>query len=94
MTITNNQRAVWAAAGLLAYATGKEGGNDLYDEAELVLSDMLTDLMHFADRMDIDFRRCVARAESHHSEECAEEHPASLFPGLIADDDAEPGGAS
>lgn len=77
MRITNDQRAAWAGAGLLAYATGKEGGAELYDEADLVLSDFLTDLMHFAQRRGIDFHTCMDRATTHYHEERAEEHGAA-----------------
>jgi hypothetical protein len=46
--ITNAERAMWAETGLLEYAIGKEGGEEFYDDAELVRSDFLTDLMHYA----------------------------------------------
>lgn len=46
--ITNAQRSMWAEIALLEYAIGKEGGEEFYDDAELVLSDFLTDLMHYA----------------------------------------------
>jgi hypothetical protein len=39
---------MWAEIALLEYAIGKEGGEEFYDDAELVLSDFLTDLMHYA----------------------------------------------
>ena len=44
--ITNKQRAGWAAHALVKYAIGKEGGEELYDEPEAVLTDLLTDLRH------------------------------------------------
>ena len=71
--ITNAERAMSAETGLLEYAFGKEGGEEFYDDAELVLSDFLTDLMHYAQRRGIDFVRCIERAKSHHEEEVLEE---------------------
>jgi hypothetical protein len=76
MMITNHDRALWAFAGLLAYAKGKEGhlpADTLYDDTETVLSDFLGDLLHLADRDAIDFRRCLERARMHYEEEKAEE---------------------
>ena len=73
MPVTNAERADWAAQGLLGYAVGKEGGAELYDETELVLSDFLTDAMHFAEREGIDFITCVERAQGHYAEERHEE---------------------
>ena len=71
--ITNAERAMWAETGLLEYAIGKEGGEAFYDDAELVLSDFLTDLMHYAARQGIDFTRCMNRAERHYEGEVSEE---------------------
>ena len=75
--ITNAERAMWAETGLLEYAIGKEGGEEFYDDAELVLSDFLTDLMHYAQRQSIDFIRCIDRAKGHYEEEVSEEGGAS-----------------
>lgn len=74
MSITNEQRARWAEAALQAYATGKEGGEALYDEPALVVSDLLADLMHYAAREAIDIRVCYTRARGHFEEERAEEY--------------------
>lgn len=79
MSITNDERAAWAVHGLLAYATGKEGGDDLYDEAELVISDFLADLMHYAAREGIAFQACIDRASANYEEECTEDAPAADF---------------
>ena len=75
--ITNAQRAKWAEIGLLEYAIAKEGGEGSYDDAELVLSDFLTDSMHYAQRKGIDFTRCADRAKSHHEEEVSEAEGAA-----------------
>jgi hypothetical protein len=74
--ITNAERAMWAEIGLLEYAIRKEGGDGFYDDAELVLSDFLTELMHYAQRRGIDFTCCIKRAEGHHEDEVAEERRA------------------
>ena len=74
--ITNAQRAMWAEIVLLEYAIGKEGGEEYYDDPEIVLSDFLTDLMHYARREGIDFTRCIDRARGHHEAEVAEEKGA------------------
>lgn len=74
--ITNADRAMWAEIALLEYAIGKEGGEGFYDDAELVLSDFLTDLMHYAERHRIDFTRCIDRASRHYEEEVSEEEGA------------------
>jgi hypothetical protein len=71
--ITNAQRAIWAKIGLLEYAIRKEGGEEFYDDEELVLSDFLTDLMHYAQEQRIDFTRCIDRAKSHYEQEKSEE---------------------
>ena len=70
--VTNADRAMWAECGLLEYAIGKEGGEDYYDAPEIVMSDLLTDLMHFAQQYDIDFSWCLKRARSHYKEELSE----------------------
>ena len=74
--ITNEQRAGWAAHGVLQYATGKEGGEELYEDPETVLTDLLCDLRHYADRESIDFKTCLDRAETHYDAEI-EEDPVS-----------------
>jgi hypothetical protein len=71
--ITNEQRAGWAAHALLQYATGKEGGEELYDDPETVLTDLLSDLRHYAGRETIDFKTCLDRAEMHYDAEVEEE---------------------
>lgn len=76
--ITNKQRAGWAAHGVLQYAIGKEGGEQLYDDPDRVLTDLLSDLRHYAGREDIDFKACLDRAEMHYEAELAEE-PGNAF---------------
>lgn len=67
--ITNADRATWAETALLEYAIGKEGGEELYDETSIVLTDMLTDLMHYAAREGIDFTRSLDQATGHYGQE-------------------------
>jgi hypothetical protein len=71
--ITNERRAAWAAQTLLQYAISKEGGEELYDDPETVLTDLLCDLRHYADRESIDFKTCLDRAEMHYDAEVEEE---------------------
>jgi hypothetical protein len=71
--ITNEQRAGWAAYAVLQFAIGKEGGEELYDDPETVLTDLLTDLRHHADRENIDFKTCIDRAEMHYDAEVTEQ---------------------
>ena len=70
--ITNEQRAGWAAHAVLQYATGKEGGEELYDDPETVLTDLLTDLRHYTACENIDFKTCLDRAEMHYDVEVTE----------------------
>lgn len=71
MAISNADRAACAEQGLLSYSAAKEGGDDLYDPVEDVLSDFLADLMHFADSegISIDFQACLNRASMNHEAE-------------------------
>lgn len=71
--ITSHHRATWAAAGLRGYCQAKEGAYEPYDTAEYILSDLLTDLMHYTAREVIDFMRCVERAAGHYAAEEGEE---------------------
>lgn len=60
----NNDRAVWAEQACLAFVTVT--GTDWAD----VLQDLLTDLMHLADRdRELDFERDLQRARDHYAEE-------------------------
>ena len=73
--ITNEQRAGWAAHAVAEYAAGKEGPGGLYDDPDAVLTDLLCDLRHYADRESIAFKTCLDRAEMHYAAE-VEEDPA------------------
>jgi hypothetical protein len=70
MTKTNFQRAERAAKAFHGYATGDLA--DIYDLTSLVLADLLTDLMHFADRQTLDFERCLQHARTAHDEQAEE----------------------
>lgn len=59
----NDQRAYWAGVAIDAFQ--KATGTDRED----VLCDLLTDLMHWADRQDFDFEAAFWRAEDHYREE-------------------------
>lgn len=75
--IANAQRAAWAETALLKYSIAKEGGEELYDIPESVLTDILADLMHYAARESIDFNRCLDQATGHYEAEVSEEAGAS-----------------
>jgi hypothetical protein len=70
MTKTNFQRAERAAKAFHDYATGDHA--DMFDLTSLVLADLLTDLMHFADRQALDFERCLQHARASHEEQAEE----------------------
>jgi len=83
-SITNEERAAWAAHALLQYAIGKEGREEPYDETEAILSDLLCDLRHYADRHSIDFKTCLDRAEMHYDAEIGED-PAQCLARALGD---------
>ncbi len=73
---TNTQRADNAAGALDHYA--QRTWNAALptmdgDEREYVLSDLLTDLNHLADRYGLDWDTLLDRAHMHHHEEVTEE---------------------
>jgi hypothetical protein len=65
------QRVCWGENAVNAYSEDKQGGlwGDLYDEAETVLTDLLADLMHYAEAHKIDFQTVLERARTHHDAE-------------------------
>ena len=70
MTMMNFNRAERAARAFHDYATGDYA--DIFDHTSLVLADLLTDLMHFADRQTLDFERCLQHAKARHDEQAEE----------------------
>jgi hypothetical protein len=62
MTVTNFRRADRAAKLFDRYATGEHAG--IFDLTSLVLADLLTDLMHFAEFQTLDFERCLEKAKA------------------------------
>lgn len=70
MSKTTFQRAERAAKAFHDYALGDHA--DMFDLTSLVLADLLTDLMHFADRQTLDFERCLQHAKSAHEEQAEE----------------------
>jgi hypothetical protein len=73
MTMSNFSRAERAAKAFHRYATGDHAG--VFDLAELVLADLLTDLMHFADGQRLDFGRCLAHAQAAYAAQANAEGP-------------------
>ena len=63
---SNQQRAKWAKATVDAFREISDAGEE---EEDLVISDMLSDLMHYCHRKEIDFGVCVDRATGHFEEE-------------------------
>ena len=66
MTVTNKDRAEWAAAALRHYQSMT--GTDWEDS----LGDLLCDLMHFANAYNFDFKAAVVCASGHYIEELYE----------------------
>jgi hypothetical protein len=66
---TNRNRADWASIAIDAYASAVNAADE---EPELNVSDLLCDLMHYCNVEQIDWHRCVARAQDHYREEVAE----------------------
>ena len=71
MTVTNKDRAEWAAAALRLFQ-GITG-----TDHDASLGDLLCDLMHFADANNFDFKHALDRARGHYAEEFFEEEPDS-----------------
>jgi hypothetical protein len=71
MTVTNKDRAEWAAAALRHFQslTGTDHAASL--------GDLLCDLMHFADANNFDFKAALDRARGHYAEEFFEKEPES-----------------
>lgn len=67
MTPTNEDRSEWAEAALYAFEveTGMQG-----EEKQTVLTDLLTDLLHWAKRHNVSFERTLADAREHFAYEC------------------------
>jgi len=76
------------------FGTAKEGGEELYDDPDSVLTDLLCDLRHYADRESIVFQTCLDRADMHYETEVAEVHfgltsrPDCAPAGPLASDEA------
>lgn len=65
---SNQERARWAKATVDAFRKISDAGEE---EEDLVISDLLSDLMHYCHRKEIDFGVCVNRATGHFEEELA-----------------------
>ena len=66
----NDKRAAWAGVALKAFCA--QTGADL----EEALGDLLTDLMHWADRNNFDLDAALDRARSHYAAETGTEDVA------------------
>lgn len=67
-------RAFWAKHALLQYSAAKEGGSQLYDKPESVLSDLLLDLRIYAARESIDIEHCLAVSKIEYDKNYDGEH--------------------
>jgi hypothetical protein len=72
MPRSNLDRAGRAEIGILHYAIAKGEARGLYTDIETVFTDFLADLMHFAEREDLDVHRCIHMATVHYEAEKAE----------------------
>jgi hypothetical protein len=66
----NKERADRAEAALLTYVELTNSQDDWsYDDKELVVSDLLTDLEHFCELHDLNFSGAIARGNEHYTTE-------------------------
>lgn len=63
----NDKRAHWAAIAIASFQVAT--GTDVED----ALVDLLADLMHWADRQNIDFELALIRGKDHYQAETGEE---------------------
>jgi len=66
---TNNERASWAEAALLAFAQRTGLAKELLGDKEdpfLILSDLLADLAHWCDRHGVDLPSALIHAAQHY----------------------------
>lgn len=68
---SNRERADWANTALEVFAA--EIGMEGTEERDLLISDLLSDLMHLCDIEEIDLSACFDRAYGHYCEELHEE---------------------
>lgn len=76
MPITNQQRAEWADAAIAAFNKVLRTDPhivELYDTEEIVLTDLLADLMHWADSRGVNWDRVHDIASETYQEEVIEE---------------------
>lgn len=73
---TNIDKAALAGRVLGFYCNNKEGETALYDARHIVISDLMTDLLHLAQAGGHDIAEILAAAEHQFCEELAEENPA------------------
>jgi hypothetical protein len=78
MSVTNKDRAEWAAAALRHFqcATGTHS-----DDA---LPDLLCDLLHWSDRENANFQQALDTARMNYDEECEEEN-SDCLPEAVRD---------
>lgn len=71
-TPSNEDRASWAEAALLAFATRTGMARDALGDSEnlfLVVADLLADLAHWCDRKNVDLQSALEYAAKHYRAE-------------------------
>ncbi|MGR7464166.1 hypothetical protein ACU60T_23350 [Klebsiella aerogenes] len=58
------------AAEILCYFASRTGQTRSGDPVDTIMVDLLTDVMHLCDSLDIDFQGALAVAAMHHGDEC------------------------
>lgn len=69
----NDERAEWAASAVDAFADITNMRNAGEDD-ETILTDLLADLRHWADREGIDWKAVVTTAEMHYDAETSDDN--------------------
>ena len=68
----NNRRAGWGAKALLTYADATFGGAE-GEDFETVIGDLMGDLMHLCDLLELDFAEMCEKGRGHYLPEIAGE---------------------
>lgn len=69
--VDNHKRADWAMQACHAFCDCT--GQNTDDEMPDVVTDLLADLMHLCDQMEVDYAHCARKAGDHYAAEKEEE---------------------
>lgn len=75
--VTNKDRVKWAKKGLRAYHEAR--GDAFMEEYESLIGDVVADLMHLADDLNLEFQYILGTAENHYNEEILEEEREKIY---------------